>query len=556
MNSFTQKKTLNISQILGLGFGIVIVLIIINNFFSQWTRIRVSTSIEDVILAHEIKFELEQLEKILIEAETGQRGFLYTGQEEFLQPYQEATRTIDENLLKLKSKIKDENQRLRIVGLESVIKERQDYLEDTINLGKTGQERLVKERVSQGEGERLMDKLRTAIVEMEQAEDQILLERQNIVTQAQSIASYLTWTSTVVIITFSLFISFTSSRIIKHALGVAVKIAEQVSAGDLTSPIQVTSVDEIGKLQAALKTMTQSLNGLITQMQQSGIQVTSSANRLTASSEQLEATMNEQVSTTHEITATSQEIAATAQELALTVEDVADLVGNTATTASQGQQDLQRMEDTIRQLAEATTAIASKLGIISERANNINTVVTTITKVADQTNLLSLNAAIEAEKAGEYGAGFAVVAREIRRLADQTAVATLEIESMVKEMQSAVSTGVMEMDKFTQEVNQGVGDIQDVSQKIVQIIEQVQSLTPQFEVVNQGMETQSQGAQKIRTAMQQLNETSQQTSTSMQDNGKAINQLNEVVQGLQQEISRFKVKTSEIRGAQLENATR
>lgn len=556
MNSFTQKKSLNISQILGLGFGIVIVLIVINNFFSQWTRSRVANSIEDVILAHEIKFELEQLEKILIQAETGQRGFLYTGKEEFLEPYQEATRTIDQNLLKLKSQIKDDNQKLRVVGLESIIKERKDYLEDTIALGKSGQERLVKERVSQGEGEQLMDKLRVAIVKMEEAEDEILLERQNIVSQAQSLASYLTWGSTVLIITLSLVISFTSSRIIKHSLGVAVKIAEQVSAGDLTSPIQITAVDEIGKLQAALKTMTQSLNGLISQMQQSGVQVTSSANRLTASSEQLESTMNEQVSTTHEITATSQEIAATAQELARTVEDVADLVGNTATTASQGQQDLQRMEDTIRQLAEATTAIASKLGIISERANNINTVVTTITKVADQTNLLSLNAAIEAEKAGEYGAGFAVVAREIRRLADQTAVATLEIESMVKEMQSAVSTGVMEMDKFTQEVNQGVGDIQDVSQKIVQIIEQVQSLTPQFEVVNQGMETQSQGAQKIRTAMQQLNETSQQTSTSMQDNSKAINQLNEVVQGLQQEISRFKVKSSEMRGSQLESATR
>jgi methyl-accepting chemotaxis protein WspA len=80
----------------------------------------------------------------------------------------------------------------------------------------------------------------------------------------------------------------------------------------------------------------------------------------------------------------------------------------------------------MNKLADSTSAISGKLGVISDKANNINSIITTITKVADQTNLLSLNAAIEAEKAGEYGLGFAVVAREIRRLADQTAVATLD----------------------------------------------------------------------------------------------------------------------------------
>src|SRR6266699_6172202 len=100
------------------------------------------------------------------------------------------------------------------------------------------------------------------------------------------------------------------------------------------------------------------------------------------------------------------------------------------------------------------------LTAIQERAHDITTVVTTITKVADQTNLLSLNAAIEAEKAGEYGLGFAVVATEIRRLADQTAVATFDIEQMVKEILSAVSAGVMGMDKFSEEVRRGMQDVQ------------------------------------------------------------------------------------------------
>jgi hypothetical protein len=95
--------------------------------------------------------------------------------------------------------------------------------------------------------------------------------------------------------------------------------------------------------------------------------------------------------------------------------------------------------------------VNAKLAILNEKAGNINQVVVTIVKVADQTNLLSLNAAIEAEKAGEYGRGFAVVATEVRRLADQTAVATYDIEQMVREIQSAVSAGVMGMDKFSEE---------------------------------------------------------------------------------------------------------
>ena len=104
----------------------------------------------------------------------------------------------------------------------------------------------------------------------------------------------------------------------------------------------------------------------------------------------------------------------------------------------------------------------------------------TITKVADQTSLLSLNAAIEAEKAGEYGAGFAVVAREIRRLANQTAVATLEIEQIVKDMQSAVSIGVMEMDKFNKSVGDSADRVSKIGDQVAKVIQQVQSLPPRW----------------------------------------------------------------------------
>ena len=126
--------------------------------------------------------------------------------------------------------------------------------------------------------------------------------------------------------------------------------------------------------------------------------------------------------------------------------EVSEVADQSATLAGSGQVGLTRMDSTMHQCHRCAGSINTKLAVLNEEGGDINEVVTTITKVADQTNLLSLNAAIEAEKAGEYGRGFLVVAREIRRLADQTAVATFDIEHMVKEMQSAVSAGVMDME--------------------------------------------------------------------------------------------------------------
>ncbi|MGC1305915.1 MAG: methyl-accepting chemotaxis protein [Phormidesmis sp.] len=280
---------------------------------------------------------------------------------------------------------------------------------------------------------------------------------------------------------------------------------------------------------------------LVNVVEQNGIQVTTASTQIAASSRQLEASVSEQATSTTEITATTQEIAATAEGLSQTMEAVVTLSDSAAAGATMGKQALEQMAQTIRQLIAATATISSKLGLIDDKANNISVVVTAITKVADQTNLLSLNAAIEAEKAGEYGAGFAVVAREIRRLADQTAIATLDIENMVKEMLSSVSSGVMEMDKFSQEVEENAQNISQISEQMGQIITQVQSLVPQFETVSDGMTLQAQGAQQIRAAMEQLNDTSLQTADSVKETHQVIAQLGDVAQDLQAEVAKFRL---------------
>ncbi|TAD78374.1 MAG: methyl-accepting chemotaxis protein [Oscillatoriales cyanobacterium] len=344
-------------------------------------------------------------------------------------------------------------------------------------------------------------------------------------------------------ISFGIYFARTIAKPLGAKIAGVVKVAQQISDGDLTATVIASdAVDEVGQLQGAFSKMNRNLNNLIRQVQQSGIQITTSITQIAASGKQLEATVNEQAASTNEVTATARNIAVTSQKLVTTMERVTELAQETVTSASSSQADLMHMESVMRELTEATRSISSKLGIMSEKASNINSVVTTITKVADQTNLLSLNAAIEAEKAGEYGAGFAVVAREIRRLADQTAVATLEIEQMVKDMQASVSVGVMEMDKFNRTVHDSVEDVERISGQMADAISRVQSLTPRFAEVSYSMEEQSQGAQQIGEAMEQLSQASQQTADALRETNGALSQLTDAARSLQREVAAFKVQ--------------
>ncbi len=329
---------------------------------------------------------------------------------------------------------------------------------------------------------------------------------------------------------------------LQQKVDITLSVVTRAAEGDLTGRLDMQGGDAFGQLAKGVQGMMENLSALVNQVQQSGIQVTSSATEIAATAKQQEATAAEQASTVNEIVATSTEISATSKELVKTMEEVARVAETTAHAASNGQSGLDKMESTMHQVVDASASIAAKLEVLNEKAGNINTVVTTITKVADQTNLLSLNAAIEAEKAGEYGQGFAVVATEIRRLADQTAVATWDIEQMVKEMQSAVTAGVMSVEKFSEEVRRSVQEVETVGTQLAQIIEQVQALTPRFESVHEGMQSQSQGADQIKTAMIQLNEAAQQTVDSLRQSNTAIERLNDAAHGLQTGVSRFKVQ--------------
>ena len=342
----------------------------------------------------------------------------------------------------------------------------------------------------------------------------------------------------------SYLLSRTLTRAITTPLGRLLAAVTRMGGGDFTSRLLLEQKDEFGQLAGGFDRMGDDLASLISRVQESGIRVNQSITEMAATLREQQATTKEVAATTQEIGATSKEIFALSKTLVGTMGEVVHVAEQTGQSAGNGQIGLERMAKTMQGITDTSATVAEKLAVLNEKAGRINTVVTTINKVADQTNLLSLNAAIEAEKAGEYGLGFAVVAREIRRLADQTAVATYDIERMVKEMESAVNAGVMGMERFSAEVRQGVADVSEVGGQLAQIIDQVQALTPRFEAVNEGMQSQATAAQQISESLTQLSEATQQTAESLEQSNGVIGQLGESARGLHEGVARFKVKAA------------
>ncbi len=333
------------------------------------------------------------------------------------------------------------------------------------------------------------------------------------------------------------------SRSVSRRVRTAAEVADRIARGDLTQPIgEPSSGDETGQLIRSMSTMDRNLNGLIGSVKQAGIRLNSTATEISATSKQQEASASTFGAASAQIAAAVKEISATGKDLVRTMVSVNTNATETAALAGAGRAGLQGMESVMHDLDRATTSIAQKLGEINERSQKITTVITTITKVADQTNILSINAAIEAEKAGEFGAGFLVIAREIRRLADQTAAATLDIEQMVQQMQAAVSSGVMEMDRFSDQVRRGVRDVASAGSQLAEIIDRVNRSTESFKQVNESMQAQSEGAQQISEAMTSLSSNAHQTMQSVQEFGRASTDLQSAITVLRQAVAQFKLK--------------
>jgi methyl-accepting chemotaxis protein len=322
----------------------------------------------------------------------------------------------------------------------------------------------------------------------------------------------------------------------------AVAASRRVASGDLTGTIDTRGGDEAGQLLRDIGAMTAGLRDIVSHVKRSSLDLHATARQLSAAGRQQEHAISSLGASTSEAAVASREIAVTGKELLGTMNEVTAVAAETEEVADAGRENLAGVGETMAHLERTTADFTQRLAVIRQRAEDINMVITTITKVADQTNLLSINAAIEAEKAGDYGQGFIVVAREIRRLADQTAVATLDIERLVEQMQQAVTAGVMEMERFAADVKEGVARVAGISAQFATVIDKVHGLAGRFEQVNHGMEAQAAGAQQITEALMTLTDGSRAAAGALEEFKNASQHMVAAVDGLTETVSRFRVE--------------
>jgi len=330
------------------------------------------------------------------------------------------------------------------------------------------------------------------------------------------------------------------------------RVTQEIASGNLdlahasvnalaTAMSGMSQKDELVQLFEAIRTMTKGLHSLIAEVQKSGIQLNSSANEIAVSAAELEAMAGQQAKATHDVSGTASLISSTSQELVTTMTRLSKTASQTGAQAADGRHVLDGMSTTMQRLIDENDAIVAHMAAISDKTKEIGSIVTTITKVADRANLLSLNAAIEAEKAGEYGLGFSVVAQEIRRLADEAAASAVAIKQLIDDVMGTMSEGLKGIQRFTEEVNAVATEADSVNAPLVEIIAKVENLTGSFEQVSEGVMAQAERAQQISYAMTQLSATAERTSENLRSFRSGTVVLNRASERLGQEVSHFKV---------------
>ncbi len=334
-----------------------------------------------------------------------------------------------------------------------------------------------------------------------------------------------------------------ASRLLSRPILDLTRATNELADGNLSVIPHSTARNEIGTLAAAVRVLATNMKSLIRQIRRSAQQIASSATEINASAQREAQEASQSGTTAVEISATARQIAQTASQLTHSMADLNEIGQQTALSAENGIQGLETIESTLRELADTSDSATGEFQTIRSTAETIQEVITAMTKVADRTNLLSLNAAIEARKAGEHGKGFAVVAREIQKLADHTAISTLDIEKSVGAMLKSVHSGVAAMDRFSHQVQDGSGRIRSVNAELARVIQEVQGLPSRFEQILDGMRQQTTGAEQIEQAIRQLSENTQKTAHSLENTLRLLSDMKNMATSMEKEIARFKIES-------------
>ncbi len=365
---------------------------------------------------------------------------------------------------------------------------------------------------------------------------------------SEDVRSATSWTngtillSTLLAVLLGAVIAAFVGRRMANAVQALLARARAIAEGDLTGKEMVASNDdELGELTSAINLMQENLRNMIES-------VANTTERVASASEEMSTTANQQAQGAETQRDQAQQVATALQEMAATVLQVSehsnrasDAAREAADTARQGGMIVEQTLERMRAIAETVGTTAARVEDLGRSSDQIGEIIGVIDDIADQTNLLALNAAIEAARAGEQGRGFAVVADEVRKLAERTSKATKEIAQMIKGIQSETQSAVSAMQIGTQQVDQGVATTAQAGEALNEIIRMAEQVGDMVMHIATAATEQSSATDEVNLNIEQISRITQEAAAGAQQSAKACHELSTLALDLQNMVSRFKL---------------
>nr|WP_122500426.1 methyl-accepting chemotaxis protein [Pseudomonas viridiflava] len=369
-----------------------------------------------------------------------------------------------------------------------------------------------------------------------------MIERQNKSRDAESDhAVMMIIAATVLALLLSVLAAWIITRQITTPLQETLEVVERVAAGDLSRNLNVNRKDELGKLQSTIQRMTVSLRELVGGIRDGVTQIASAAEELSAVTEQTSAGVNNQKVETDQVATAMHEMTATVQEVARNAEEASEAAVAADQQAHEGERVVNEAIAQIERLASAVGNSSEAMGALKQESEKIGSVLDVIKSVAQQTNLLALNAAIEAARAGEAGRGFAVVADEVRSLAQRTQKSTEEIEALIVSLQSGTQQAASVMDSSRELSASSVDLTRRAGGSLENITKTVSAIQSMNQQIAAAAEQQSATAEEINRSIINVRDVSEQTSAASEETAASSIELARLGTHLQTLVSRFTV---------------
>ncbi|HEY5593227.1 MAG TPA: CHASE3 domain-containing protein [Paludibacter sp.] len=523
----------------------------------------------------------ESIRSLLQDAETGQRGYIITGDEKYLEPFN-SSKEIYDNFKEIVELTSDNpNQQKRLEKLKTLIDAKYANLQEAIDIRRANDFEAALKIVKTGEGKKIMDDYRTLAGEIENEENNLLTKRRaTMLTDAANIKSIIVIGTLFSIILLSV-VSFFVIRNISRPLSKVTKIADLISAGDLTSNLEAMNrSDEIGILNLAFIKMINVLRKMANAAQQiasgdltgaivpqsekdilgnafsqmlinlrqimkdisEGVNLLgSSASEILAATTQVASGAAESATAISETTTTVEEVRQAAQLSSQKASNVSDNAQQVVQITKSGEKAVNETISGMHDIQKRMEAVANTIVRLSEQSQQIGGIIAAVTDVADQSNLLAVNAAIEAAKAGEHGKGFAVVAQEIKSLAQQSKQSTIQVRNILNDVQKATNAAVMATEQTSKAVENGVKQSNQAGDAIKKLADSANKAVEATLQIVASSDQQLVGMDQIGFAMQNINQAGTANAASMVKTEKAAKGLHELGQKLGILVNQYKI---------------